>query len=153
MTIVFEGSVTVARIRRTDADFENIIQNAGDSNQKYSYKIKIPLRDAATIAPSCPGVYILWLDNIAQKCGRVVYCGGLKWRFTQYYNLNYDSKAQKGDYSSITPQNRDDILVSWQTCPINKCRELESKLFSKYGKGPWAKRRPYCDKNTWELVI
>lgn len=143
----------MARLRRTDADFENETSDICGSAHDYPYQNKILLRDAMSTAPSDTGVYILWLDNVAQKCGRVVYGGGLKWRFTQYYNLNYDAKAQKGVYSSVTPKNRDRVFVSWQVCPVSKSRELESKLFDKHGKGAWAKLRPHCKNNTWELII
>lgn len=141
------------RVRRTDADFENDLSDDFGSADDYSCKNKIPLQIAMTIAPSATGVYILWLDDVAKKCGRVVYKNGLKWRFTQYYNLNYDAKAQKGIYSSVSPENRGRVLVSWQLCPKSKSRELESKLFDKYGKGGWAKRRPHCNKDTWTLII
>lgn len=45
-------------------------------------------------------------------------------------------------------------MVSWQCCPVSKCKELEYKLFAKYGKGPWGLRAPAkCPDNSWELLI
>lgn len=88
------------------------------------------------------------------KCGRAAYSQGIRWRFVQYYNLNYDNKARSKDYWSISKANRDRIKVSWQACIISKCKELEYKLFRKYGKGEWAKRAPTnCSEDSWPLFI
>lgn len=81
------------------------------------------------------------------------YGQGLAWRFTQYYNLNYDDKARAGEYWSIIEENRDEVRVSWQACPESKCEELEYKLFQKYGKGKWAQRAPRQAGDSWELRI
>lgn len=109
---------------------------------------------AKRMAPSQPGVYILLLNGEVMKYGRAAYGQGIKWRFTQYYNLNYDDKARQGDYWSVSPENRDLIVVSWQVCPVSKCKELEFKLFEKYGKGPWGLRVPrFCKDDTWDLLI
>jgi hypothetical protein len=120
----------------------------------YSIEKRVPLSRACHIAPREPGVYILYLDGQVMKCGVATYAQGLRWRFTQYYNLNYDDKARDGDYWSVSPSNRDDVKVSWQACPKRVCDELEYKLFRKYGKGPWAKRAPSSlATDEWELLI
>ncbi len=112
------------------------------------------LSDAVSSAPGEPGVYILYLYGRVMKCGVASYGQGIRWRFTQYYNLNYDNKARCGDYWSVSPENRDSITVAWQACPPRVCNELEYKLFKKYGKGPWAKRAPVASyTNEWKLLI
>lgn len=112
------------------------------------------LSEAVHRASSETGVYILFLDGQVMKCGRAAYRQGVRWRMVQYYNLNYDGKAQRGDCWSVSLQNRDRVRASWQCCPAAKCRELEYKLFQKYGKGPWAKRAPAsCGEDTWPLLI
>ena len=112
------------------------------------------LRSAISSAPSKEGVYVLFLDGKVMKCGRAAYGQGLKWRFTQYYNLNYDDRARRGDFWSVSPKNKDRVAVSWQACPPSKCKELEYKLFEKYGKGPWGLRAPAnCYDDSWTLLI
>lgn len=142
------------RKRRTDKEFENDKSEINMKPKDFQIVKKMPLSVAKSEAQSHEGVYILYLNGTVMKCGRAAYGQGIKWRFTQYYNLNYDKRARNKEYWSITPNNRDDVVVSWQCCPASKCGELEYKLFKKYGKGPWAKRAPNsCSADTWELLI
>lgn len=140
--------------RRTDAELEMDESGIDKSPSDYQYQKNVRLSEARNIANGMPGVYVLYLDDSVMKCGRAAYKSGVRWRLAQYYNLNYDDRARRGDYWSVTEENRDHIMVSWQCCPVSKCRELEYKLFKKYGKGIWAKRAPqHCDMDTWELLI
>lgn len=85
---------------------------------------------------------------------QAAYSNGVRWRLSQYYNLNYDNRARRGEYWSVSEENRDNITVSWQCCPQAVCQELEYKLFEKYGKGPWAHRAPkFCTDDRWKLLI
>ena len=95
------------------------------------------------------GVYILKINNVIQKVGSAKI--GVKKRMQQYYGLNRWCGLNK----HINKNNRNIIEVTFQTCKKKECRELESKLFDKYGivNMPWAKRRPHCSKNTVQLVI
>lgn len=140
--------------RRTDEELE---KDNIDSNKKprdFQCRKKIKLSNAIYDADTYTGVYILYLNGKVMKCGRAAYQTGVRWRLKQYYNLNYDDRARKGYLWSVTMENRDDIEVSWQCCPVSKCKELEYKLFQKYGKGEWAYRAPAkCDKDEWELLI
>ena len=62
--------------------------------------------------------------------------------------------SRRGNYQSISPENRDRVKVTQQACPKRVCDELEYKLFSKYGKGRWAKRAPAkLATDEWELLI
>ena len=96
---------------------------------------------------NCTGVYILWLYGQIMKCGSAEI--GVAQRMNQYYNLNQACGLNK----YINMKNRDQITVEWQDCPRGKCNELESKLFRKYGKGPWAERAPHSTDDTWDLLI
>lgn len=141
-------------VRRTDGELREDKSGMDKNPRDYSYESKVDLKAATNSAPSGPGVYILWLNGKAMKCGRAVYAQGIRWRFTQYYNLNYDDRARNKDYWSVSPDNRDNILVSWQACPVSQCEELEAKLFQKYGKGDWARRAPSVSgRGNWPLLI
>ena len=77
---------------------------------------------------------------------------GVQKRMQQYYGLN----EHCGLNEFINKGNRDNINVTFQHCPVDKCEELESKLFDKYGGVeymPWAKRRPNNNNNTYSLKI
>ncbi len=98
--------------------------------------------------PNGPGVYILKLNGRIMKVGSAEI--GIQKRMQQYYGLNTHCGLNK----YINKDNRDYILVKWQACPANKCRELEAKLFDKYGENlPWSERRPRCDDDTIKLLI
>ena len=144
-----------SHIRRTAEEFAENTTGMERSPKSYSIKRNVPLRSACQTAPSEPGVYILYLHGQIMKCGVATYGQGIRWRFVQYYNLNYDDKARDGDYWSVSPQNRDSVTVAWQACPQRVCNELEYKLFQKYGKGEWAKRAPRSSAtgSEWELLI
>ncbi len=149
-----DGNETANRKRTTDREYAGKALPSNKKPKDFQIKEYIPLKEAITMANSEPGVYVLMLGNRKMKCGRAAYSLGVKWRLTQYYNLNYDARAQKGDYWSITPDNRDDVYVSWQCCPAKVCEELEYKLFKKYGKGQWALRAPQtCMTDDWQLLI
>lgn len=140
--------------RRSDKEFEDDSSGMNKSPSDFSVGRNVLLSDAIHEAPSEPGVYILFLNGNIMKCGRAAYDRGIHWRFTQYYNLNYDTRARNGDLWAVDKKNRESITVSWQCCPPSRCNELEYKLFKKYGKGPWAKRAPLdCSSDTWELLI
>lgn len=97
-----------------------------------------------------PGVYILKLRGKIMKVGSAEI--GVQKRMQQYYGLN--SSCGLNEY--INEKNRENIFVTFQHCPKEKCEELESKLFDKYGdveNMPWAKRRPHCNQNTYPLKI
>lgn len=146
--------VSRSKVRRTDDELARNTKGIDKRARDYSTKRGVELKQAASSAPSQEGVYIIYLDGQVMKCGRAAYGQGLKWRFTQYYNLNYDNRARQKDYWSISLENRDRVTVSWQACPVSKCKELEAKLFRKYGKGPWGLRAPSsCNEDTWELLI
>ena len=143
-----------SRIRRTDEELSKDRTGTDRPAKSFEYNNSVPLSSAMNRAATEPGVYILWLDGIAMKCGRSSQNGGVRKRLLEYYGLRYDDKARAGDYWSVSPENRDDVVVSWQCCPISKCHELEYKLFKKYGKGPWAQRAPNaCEEDSWELLI
>lgn len=150
-------SHTLFALRRTDAQFEQDSTDLHLSADTFQWKEQIPLPLAICSAASEPGVYVLRLHGQVMKCGRACYNdnnGGIAWRLRQYYNLSYDNRARLGDHWSVNKQNRDQVTVSWQCCPISKCRELEYKLFQKYGKGPWTQRAPLpCEKDSWRLLI
>ncbi len=138
--------------RRTDGEIAADSQYADLKPRDFQYKCDIPLEDAIRMADSKPGVYVLYLNGQQMKCGRAVI--GVSMRLSQYYHLNYDDRARQGEYWSVNEQNKNQVTVSWQCCPPQKCQELEYKLFKKYGKGPWAKRMPSsCNSNSWELLI
>ena len=140
--------------RGTKEDFRKDMSNMEKDPRSFSIGREVYLNAATMQAPSQEGVYIIYLDGEVMKCGTVTYSQGLLWRFTQYYNLNYDDKARDGNYWSVSPENRDREKVSWQACPKRVCDELEYKLFSKYGKGRWAKRAPEkLATDEWELLI
>lgn len=142
------------RIRRTDAELNKDQTGVDRPAKSFEHDYNVPLSAAKNRASDEPGVYILWLDGIAMKCGRSSQAGGIRKRLQEYYRLDYDNRAKEGDCWAITENNRDDIVVSWQCCPISKCHELEYKLFIKYGKGPWAQRAPNtCEEDSWELLI
>lgn len=97
-----------------------------------------------------PGVYILKLHGKIMKVGSAEI--GVQKRMQQYYGLNPSCGLNK----HINDKNRDKIIVTFQHCPKEKCEELESKLFDKYGdvaSMPWAERRPHCNQNTYPLKI
>lgn len=142
------------RVRRTDDDLSKNRSGMDRSPSSFQVKKGVSLSAAKNSANSEPGVYILYLNGSVMKCGRAAYGQGVRWRFTQYYNLNYDNRARMGDCWSVSKSNRDQVTVSWQCCPEAACKELEYKLFEKYGKGPWAERGPArCDSDDWELLI
>ena len=154
MSAMNDASANATRTRRTDGELARDTTGLDKKATDYSYRKNVSLRSAATSAPSKEGVYVLYLDGQVMKCGRAAYGQGLKWRFTQYYNHNYDDRARKGDYWSVSPENKDRVVVSWQACPPSKCKELEYKLFQKYGKGPWGLRAPAnCYDDSWKLLI
>ena len=140
--------------RRTDSELSLDTSGTDKSANEFQRYEQIPLQVAINLAQSTPGVYVLRLDGRVMKCGRASYSGGVAWRLRQYYNLNYDARAQNGDHWSVTKENRDNVTVSWQCCPASKCNELEYKLFQKYGKGEWAQRAPVsCPTDSWALLI
>lgn len=140
--------------RRTDDELSKDMSGLDKKPRDFEYCRNVRLCDAVNSASSNTGVYILIINGCVMKCGRAAYGQGIKWRFRQYYNLNYDDRARRGDYWSVSEQNRDEIIVSWQCCPVSVCKELEYKLFKKYGKGPWGLRAPAsCNTNLWELLI
>ncbi len=140
--------------RRTDEEFENDKTGIDKSPTDFEVCKNEPLREAKNCAASSPGVYILFLNGSVMKCGRAAFGSGIRWRFQQYYNLTYDSRAQKGDYWAVSKENRDQVTVSWQCCPPSKVSQLEYKLFKKYGKGPWAQRAPVkASSDDWDLLI
>lgn len=140
--------------RRTDSELENDSTGLDLKARDYQFQKNVSLSQAVDLAESTPGVYVLYLNGRVMKCGRAAYGQGIHWRFQQYYSLNYDDKARQHDYWSISPANRDSVMVSWQCCPVSKCKELEYKLFQKYGKGPWGLRAPQnCSEDSWELLI
>ncbi|MBU3188775.1 hypothetical protein K9O30_06320 [Clostridium bowmanii] len=97
-----------------------------------------------------PGVYILRLDGELMKVGSAVI--GVQKRMQQYYGLNTACGLNK----HINNENRDRITIAWQHCSTDKCNELESKLFNKYGgvqNMPWAERRPNCSNDSVSLKI
>ncbi len=142
------------QIRRTDAEINSDLSGTDKSPYEYQYNLGMPLKNAINVANNGPGVYVLYLDGRAMKCGRAAYGQGVAWRLRQYYNLNYDDRSRSGEHWSVNEENRDRVIVSWQCCPVSKCGELESKLFEKYGKGEWAKRAPiFLGSNSWELLI
>lgn len=142
------------KVRRSDEELSKDKTGIDKEAKSYEYDNSVPLSSAMNRASNKPGVYILWLDGAAMKCGRSSQNGGVRKRLLEYYGLRYDDRARAGDYWSVSPENREDVVVSWQCCPISKCHELEYKLFKKYGKGPWALRAPNtCDEDSWELLI
>ena len=147
-------NVCASRHRRTDEELSRDTTGTDKAAVEFQHCKGVALASALNTAQRQPGVYILYLDGVPMKCGRASYDGGIAWRFRQYYNLNYDDRARRGDCWSVTKQNRDRITVAWQCCPASKCHELEYKLFKKYGKGAWAQRAPAsCDTNDWDLLI
>ncbi len=141
-------------VRRTDEELSKDKTGTDRTAQSYDHNTKISLPVAMHQADNSPGVYILWLDGSVMKCGRSSQAGGVRKRLLEYYRLDYDKRAKSGEHWAVTSENRDNVLVSWQCCPISKCHELEYKLFKKYGKGPWAHRAPdNCDEDSWELLI
>lgn len=142
------------RVRRSDEELSKNKTGLDRTAKSFDHDDSVPLSAAMNGASNDPGVYILWLDGVAMKCGRSSQNGGVRKRLLEYYGLRYDDRARAGDYWSVSPENREDIVVSWQCCPISKCHELEYKLFKKYGKGPWALRAPNtCAEDSWELLI
>jgi hypothetical protein len=96
-----------------------------------------------------PGVYILKIDGRIMKVGSAMI--GVQKRMQQYYGMN-----QHCGLYHINENNRDNIQVIFQHCPYDKCSELESKLFDKYGgveSMPWAVRRPHHNIDTYHLKI
>lgn len=149
-----ESSSSSSRHRSTKEEFRSERSGMDRSPASYSTARHVSLSRACDNAPREPGVYILFLHGQVMKCGVATYSQGLNWRFTQYYNLNYDDRARDGEYWAVSPDNRDDVEVSWQACPKRVCDELEYKLFRKYGKGPWAKRAPSSlSTDEWNLLI
>jgi hypothetical protein len=143
-----------AKKRRSDEELSKDKTDIERPVKSFDHDTNVPLSIAIQRAESSPGVYILWLNGCVMKCGRSSQGGGVRKRLQEYYRLDYDNRAKQGDYWSVTAENREDIVVSWQCCPISKCHELEYKLFKKYGKGPWAQRAPEsCDEDSWELII
>ncbi|MFC4025553.1 hypothetical protein ACFOUV_17375 [Oceanobacillus longus] len=97
-----------------------------------------------------PGVYILKMDGSIKKVGSAKI--GVQKRMQQYYGLNQHC----GLNQHINENNRDRIQMIFQHCPVNKCDELESKLFDKHGgvqAMPWAVRRPQNSDDTYRLKI
>ena len=140
--------------RRTDRELHDDPTDAGKKATDFQIRTNIKLKSAISTADSKPGVYILYLNGQLMKCGRAAYSNGVRWRLRQYYDLTYDNKSRRGDYWAVSIDNRDDVEVSWQCCPVSKCQELEYKLFRKYGKGPWAERAPSsCTDTGYELLI
>lgn len=108
------------------------------------------LKDVADSSknPNRPGVYILRMSGQVMKVGSAEI--GIQKRMQQYYGLNTSCGLNK----HINMNNRDRISVTWQACSVQKCRELESKLFDKYGDNlPWAERRPHSSDDTVKLMI
>jgi len=140
--------------RRSDAAIARSSAGLNATSNSFQVRHNVPLKEAARIADRQPGVYVLRLNGQVMKCGRAVFGAGVRWRMQQYYNLNYDGRAQQGNYWAVSPTNRDMVTVSWQCCPESKCKELEAKLFQKHGKGPWGLRAPaYTNEDTWDLRI
>ena len=83
------------RKRRTDIEFENDASEINMRPSDFQVVKNMPLSVAKTLSQAHEGVYILYLNGAVMKCGRAAYGQGIKWRFTQYYNLNYDERAQK----------------------------------------------------------
>ncbi len=142
------------RHRKTDSEFSQDKTGTEKKPTDFQYRKQIPLSTAIYMAENTPGVYVLYLDGRVMKCGRAAYHEGVSWRLRQYYNLNYDNQIRNNNSWSVTTENRDRIMVSWQCCPASKCQQLEYKLFQKYGKGEWAQRAPAnCDADDWDLLI
>lgn len=139
--------------RRTDDEFEKLSEGENTSADSFQYRENVDLPNAIYIANTQSGVYVLRLDGAVMKCGSAIN-PHVRGRLRQYYNLNYDNEARSGNYWSVSPENKDRVTVSWQCCPKSKCRELEARLFKKYGRGPWTKRVPdYNGSDTWKLLI
>ncbi len=142
------------QIRRTEAEIHSDLSGTDKSPYEFQYSMGVPLHVAINMAQNIPGVYVLYLNGKVMKCGRASYESGVAWRLRQYYNLSYDKRSRSGELWSVNEENREQITVSWQCCPVSKCGELESKLFEKYGKGEWAKRAPISHSiDSWELLI
>ncbi len=98
--------------------------------------------------PNRPGVYILRMNGKVMKVGSAEI--GVQKRMQQYYGLNPHCGLNK----HINESNRNRISVKWQVCNSSQCKELESKLFDKYGDDlPWSERRPRDSSNTVKLLI
>jgi hypothetical protein len=115
-------------------------------------KRNITLKEAADSlnGATLPGVYVMYLYGQIMKVGKAEI--GIQKRMQQYYGLN----SYCGLNSHINQSNRDSIRISFQTCNVTDCNELESKLFDKYGKIsslPWASRRPHCSTDNCKLLI
>lgn len=121
--------------RSTDLDYEKNRKGMSSRPEDFDVRRNVPLSQASSSAPGEPGVYILYLNGQVMKCGRAAYAKGIRWRMQQYYSLKYDGRAQHGDCWAVDENNRDRVMVSWQCCPVAVCKELEYKLFQKYGKG------------------
>ena len=112
----------------------------------------VRLCDAAhpSLTLNAPGVYIIRLNGQIMKVGSAEI--GIQKRMQQYYGMN----SACGLNLYINAQNRDAVTVDYQYCDKQDCRELESKLFDKYGPIevlPWAERRPYSTSNNAVLLI
>jgi len=113
----------------------NIIRNASGSG-------RASLKDAylGEKAPKGPGVYKIFHNNKLMKVGKAN--DGLRKRFSDYYRgVEGGTAALK----YITTANRDEVIVQWRECPVEKCRELETKMHdSAINSGetlPWSDRR------------
>jgi len=108
------------------------------------------LKDSAdpTKNSNRPGVYLLLMNGKVMKAGSAEI--GVQKRMQQYYGLN----PRCGLNKHINESNRDRISIKWQICNLSQCKELESKLFDKYGDDlPWSERRPRVNSNTVKLLI
>lgn len=139
------SSANNLNIRRTDATAKKLSLNWPREQAVQSDCHLASLKNAAS-AINISGVYILYLNGRVMKVGSAEI--GVQKRMQQYYAMN-----RYCGLPEITEENRNQITVKWQNCPVCKCNELESKLARKYGLGPWAKRTPHSTDDTWELLI
>lgn len=112
----------------------------------------ITLKDASDTSKTTnsPGVYILYRNGCIMKVGKAEI--GIQKRMQQYYGCN----SFCGLNCYINEQNRDSVTVTYQTCSKEECKELEAKLFSKYGGVavmPWATRAPSLNSDMCKLLI
>ena len=131
-------------MRSSDPKIKSEVRNMVKSN--------ISLKEAADslYSTSEAGVYILYLHGQIMKVGKAEI--GIRKRMQQYYGLN----RYCGLNRYINEHIRDRIRVTYQTCSIFDCDELETKLFDKYSSVssmPWASRRPHSTSDNCQLLI
>jgi len=91
-------------------------------------------------APARPGVYKVMYKGKLMKVGKAE--NGLRKRFSDYYRGTAGGTA---GLKYITPENRDDIQVTWKECPKSEARKLETLWHDEAKKRgeqlPWSDRR------------